>query len=298
MFVAKNLSFALVKALFVIAVFVGALKAQEPSSWFVGFGGGYGKTQIDRKYSSSAKTGGMNVAWNPGTWNNQSDSRSSSWGFNFEGLVGYKHFLNDYLGFRYYANIAAQFYKDATFSSDKTKIGVIDYALNADLLLNFYNSPAFSFGIFGGFGVGGAYFDSPEISRYESYYGGAKDSTRFTESQFAGIGEVYRNHFSATLSVGARVNLFQQISTGQRVCNAGGDGRRSCRMPTSQLEHSLEVGARFFMLPFKPTNPAEVVGAICLPGATTPNEYKCANYRYGYEVRVPYRFTLHYIIAF
>ena len=298
MFVAKNLSFALVKALFVIAIFMGALKAQEPSSWFVGVGGGYGKTQIDRKYSSSAKTDGMNVAWNPGTWNNQTDSRFVSWGFDFEGLVGYKHFLNDYLGFRYYANVGAQFYKDATFSSDKTTIGVIDYALNADLLLNFYDSPAFSVGIFGGFGVGGAYFDSDEIRRYESYYGGAKDSTQFTESQFAGIGEVWRNHFSATLSVGARVNLFQQIRAAQLVCSEGGDGRRSCRKPTSQLEHSLEVGAKFFMLPFKPTNPAEVVGAICQPNSTAPGLYKCAHYRYGYEVRVPYRFTLRYIIAF
>lgn len=277
-----------------------ALKAQEPTSWFVGFGGGYGLTKIDTTYSASA-SGLGGLGWVAGTWSDLYTLHTKSWGFALEALVGYKHFLNDYIGFRYYANVGAQFYKDATFSSNKTKIGVIDYKLNADLLVNFYNSPAYSIGLFGGFGVGGAYFDSPEIDRYNTYWGGATDSTQYTEAIFDGIGDVYRNHFSASLSAGLRINFLQHIrGAGQVVCSAGGDGRRTCKKPSSLLEHSLEAGAHFFMLSYEPTTPPEVVGRICehLPGDTLGGKYHCARQRYGYEIKTPYRFTLRYIIAF
>ncbi len=296
------LIFARFAKLLLIFAILSALKisAKEPASWFVGAGVGYGLTKIDTTYSASASGLGV-FPWVAGTWNNQYTLHSKSWGFVFEGLVGYKHFLNDVLGFRYYANVSTQFYKDATFTSNKTQIGVIEYKLNADLLINFYNSPAFSAGIFGGFGVGGAYFDSPEIDRYNTYWGGATDSTQYTEAIFDGIGDVYRNHFNASLSVGARINFYQQIrGTGQVVCSAGGDGKRTCKKPISMLEHSLEMGAHFSMLPYEATTPPEVVGRICepLPGDQLGGKYSCARQRYGYEIKTPYKFTLRYIIAF
>ena len=211
----KNISLLpikLAKAYLCAIIATSALHSAEPSSWYVGVGGGYGLTQISKTYSSSSKTGGLNVNWVQGTWRNQSDVYYKSWDFAFEALIGYKHFLNDYLGLRYYANIGTQLYKDATFTSGKVAIGVIDYTANADLLLNFYTNPRVSVGIFGGFGVGGAYFDSPEIKRYERYWGGAKDSTQYTQSEFVGIGEVSRNHFSASINAGGASEFFSATS--------------------------------------------------------------------------------------
>lgn len=295
----KNLLPAnLAKAYLCAIIATSVLHTAEPSSWYVGVGGGYGLTQISKTYSSSSKTGGLNVTWIE--WWNQRDSHYKSSDFAFEALIGYKHFLNDYLGLRYYANIGAQLYRDNTFSSGKVAIGVVDYTANADLLLNFYTNPRLSVGIFGGFGVGGAYFDSPEIKRYERYWGGAKDSTLYTQSEFNGVGEVFRNHFSASINTGARINFFQQLrGVGQVVCKPSGDGRRTCHQPIMSLEHSLEVSAKFFMIPYRLTKAPEVMGHFCSGGQpANQGKYRCAAYRYGYEVSAPYRFTLRYILAF
>ena len=289
-----------ITALLFIVIEGSALKvsAQEPTSWFVGFGGGYGRTQIDRTYSNSAQTGGMNLEWI--NWSNQSNRHYKSQGIIFEGLVGYKHFLNDYIGFRYYASLSTQFYKDTIFTNNKNKIGIIDYGLNTDLLINFYTNPFLSFGIFGGFSVGGAHFDSPALDDYERFWGGATDSTRYTEAIFDGIGKISKNYFSASLAVGLRINFLQHIrGSGQVVCSASGDGRRTCKKPSSLLEHSLEFSARFPMLSYKATRTPEVIGHYCSRvGGNYIGEYKCANYRYGYEIKNPYKLTLRYIIAF
>ena len=291
-------------ALFFVGALHCALNAKEPSSWFVGAGGGYGQTAIDRLYSASAKSGGIGVTWAAGTWIDQVDTHYKSWGLAFEALVGYKHFLNDYLGLRYYANVAGQFYKNPIFSNDKNTLGVLDYTINADLLINFYDSQSFTFGIFGGFGVGGAHFDSPELNRYENYYGGAKDSTTYTQYEFAGVGEVWRNYVSATINAGVRINIFQSLrGSGHIICGAGIDGRRSCRSPSqNSLEHSIEVGAKFPLLTYKPTTDAEIMGKYCSTAmGDNPNlngQYLCAHLRASYEIKTPYRFMIRYIIAF
>lgn len=288
-------------AVLLMAMGGGALSARESANWLFGVGFGYGATHTNIKYPDSTKSGGLGVDWIKGTWVDQVNGSIKSWGITYEILVGYKHFLNDYIGFRYYVNVGAQHYKDENFSGGKEKIGVVDYTLNADLLLNFYNSPSISFGIFGGFGVGGAYFDSARIDNYEKFYGGTIDSTRFTEPEFAGVGKVAKNHFSASLSIGTRIVFFQQIrSVGQVVCSAGGDGRRSCSMPISSLEHSLEVGAKFPMLTYYATKKGDIMGAYCVNPVNPANagKYVCANQRPGYEIKNPYKFTLRYIIAF
>lgn len=281
----------------------GVANAKEPSSWFVGAGGGYGATNIDRLYSASAKSGGIGVTWAAGTWIDQVDTHYKSWGLAFEALVGYKHFLNDYLGLRYYANVAGQFYKNPIFSNDKTKLGVLDYTINADLLINFYNGESFTLGIFGGFGVGGAHFDSPELGRYENYYGAAKDSTTYTQYEFDGVGEIWRNYVSATINAGVRINIFQSLrGSGHLMCSVN-NGRRQCRSASNNyLEHSLEVGAKFPLLTYKPTTDAEVMGKYCSTAmGDNPNlngAYLCAHMRHSYEIKTPYRFTIRYIIAF
>lgn len=282
-------------AVLLMAMGGGALSARESANWLFGVGFGYGATHTNIKYPDSTKSG-LGVNWD--NFVKVNDTIIKSWGITYEILVGYKHFLNDYIGFRYYVNVGAQHYKDENFSGGKEKIGVVDYTLNADLLLNFYNSPSISVGIFGGFGVGGAYFDSQSIDDYEKFYGGAIDSTRFTEPEFAGAGKVAKNHFSASLSIGTRIVFFQQIrSVGQVVCSAGGDGRRSCSTPISSLEHSLEVGAKFPMLTYYATKKGDMMGSYCV-GPTNAGKYVCANQRPGLEIKNPYKFTLRYIIAF
>lgn len=278
---------------------VGTLRAAEPSSWFVGIGGGYDLTKSSLLYSDSAKSGGLGVTWID--WRNRFDAHHMSWGAIAEGLIGYKHFLNDYIGLRYYANVNVQFFSNPIFTSNQIKVGVIDYKLNADLLLNLYTNPRLSVGIFGGFGVGGAHFDSPALDKWERDYGAAKDSTVMTEPIFAGVGDVSRNHFSTSLSVGARINFFQQLrGVGQVVCKPGGDGRRTCHQPTMSLEHSLEFNASFSMLPYKLTADAQVVGRFCID----PNHreilggYYCSDTMHSYEISTPYKFTLRYILAF
>lgn len=264
----------------------------------MGIGGGYGLTKTSQLYSDSAKSGGLGVTWID--WQNASDIHYTSWGAIVEGLVGYKHFLNDYIGLRYYASVSAQFFSNPIFTGDKIKVGVIDYKLNADLLINIYNTISYSVGIFGGFGVGGAYFDSPTLLQWERDYGAAKDSTVMREPIFAGVGDVARNHFSTSLSVGARVNFFQQLRGSNVVCTPGSDGRRTCRAPTSSLEHSLEFNATFPMLAYKLTADSQVVGRFCIDPNHKEilNGYHCSDTMHSYEISTPYKFTMRYILAF
>ena len=282
---------------------VGVLNAAEPSSWFVGAGVGASATHTDIKYSDSSKNGlGLNFA----RYDIPPDVSAKSWGVAYEILVGYKHFLNDFVGFRYYANVGAQHYKDATFSGNKNKIGIIDYTANADLLVNFYTDSSFSIGLFGGFGVGGATFDNALLEQYERDWGYAKDATRYNESIYAGMGKTHKHHFSASVSVGARVNFFQQLRSANLLnCSAGSGGRRSCQKPSNtHLEHSIEVVAKFPILTYYATKAGEVVPTrltfkVDNNGNTqTISWFRGVRERPGYTIKNPYRFTVRYIMAF
>ena len=230
------------------------------------------------------------------------DSQVKDWGVLWEFLAGYKHFLNDYVGFRYYANVGAQHYKDEIFTAGKVKAGVIEYTANADLLLNFYNSEIFTFGILGGFGVGGAYFDSPALKTYKEQWG--YGNAPFTNATLhADLGKVKKHHLSANLSIGMRFNFFQKIrEVGKRVCSQGGDGRRTCRVPISYLEHSIEFNAKFPMATYRVTDSGDLVTYYVrirnqVSGRDEDFLLGSAN-RPGYEVKNPYKITLRYIFAF
>ena len=62
------------------------------------------------------------------------------------------------VGFRYYANVEIQHYKPSLFESKTQPIGFIDYTLNADLLVNFWESEFVSLGMLGGIGFTMALF--------------------------------------------------------------------------------------------------------------------------------------------
>ena len=98
--------------------------------------------------------------------------------------------------------------------------------------------------------------------------------------------------------MGVRANIFQKIrNVEQRVCNNGADGRRTCRVPISYFEHSLEFNAKFNMLTYYPTKYGQLLGVIVQNGQNN-GKYNGITVRPGYEVKNPYKFTLRYIFAF
>lgn len=269
-----------------------SLFAKEPTNWLFGFGVGVGLSKIDRKYSDSAK-----INWASWVIRGQLTNISiKDWSVAYEFLVGYKHFLNDYIGFRYYGNVAIQYRKDNNyFRQDRRKVGIVEYTANADVLVNFYNSKFFTFGILGGFGIGGAYFDSPTLERYETSWGPTptNPSNFVDRASYANMYKTKRHHLSAILSVGVRANIFQPIrNVNARICNVGRDGRKTCRVPIGYLEHSIEFNTKFSMLTYYATKYGEMIGVA------NQGQYNLSVSRPGYEVRNPYKFTLRYIFAF
>ncbi|MGX3011667.1 outer membrane beta-barrel protein [Helicobacter sp. 23-1044] len=256
---------------------------------------GAGLSQIDEIYPDSANNK-IGVTWKD--WTPVDNSSIKDWGVTWEFLAGYKHWLNDWVGFRYYANVGAQHYKHEIFTSGNVKAGIIEYTANADLLLNFYTSEFWSFGILGGFGVGGAYFDSPALDNYRKRW--SKESPNFSNERYKNIGQTKNHHLSASLSAGMRFNFFQKIrKVAQKTCGDVENGRRTCRVPISYLEHSVEFNAKFPMLTYHPTDPGDVIGAYCTDkDANLTGQYKCLWKRPGYEVKNPYKLTLRYIFAF
>ena len=275
----------------------GILNAKEPTNWFFGAGVGFGKSQIDKIYPQSANNQ-IGVKW--GNWTSQYSSSVADTGVAWEVLVGYKHFVNNYLGFRYYANVGAQHYKDEVFTAGKVQAGVIDYTANIDILVNFYTAESWSIGMFGGAAVGGAYFDSPAMKTYTDMW---KDKTPVTvptadNSIYKGQGNIYKHHFNATLSVGLRGSYFQKIRDIQnRTCNTQGD-RKRCRVPVSYLEHSFEVVAKFPLMKYAVTDPGDVITGYTYNPGVDYGTFVGIYQRPGYEVKNPYKVTFRYIFAF
>ena len=273
-----------------------ALHAKEPANWLFGFGLGFGAGQIDLKYPDAARNQ-LGITWKPGTWVDLYDSTIKDWGFAWEFLVGYKHFLNDYVGFRYYANVGGQHFKDVIFTSGNVRADIFDYTLNADLLVNFYNSEFWTFGVLAGFGVGGATFESPALDTYKARW--SQENPAYADDRYKGLGNVKKHHLSANLSIGARFNIFQKIrNIGQRICLQGAYGRRTCKVPISYLEHSIELNAKFPMLTYYATDKGDVIGAVCSVGTDCAGKFATVHRRPGYEVKNPYKLTLRYVFAF
>lgn len=115
--------------------------AKEPTNWFFGVGFGAGYRQIDTKYPEAASNQ-MGISWM--NWSGDYSSQAKDFGFNWEIVAGYKHFINNWIGFRYYVSVGSQHYKDEIFTAGKVKAGVFEYIGNADLLINFYTAELWS----------------------------------------------------------------------------------------------------------------------------------------------------------
>lgn len=271
--------------------------AKEPTNWFFGAGIGAGLSQIDKVYPESANNQ-IGVKW--GNWTSQYSSTVKDTGVAWEVLLGYKHFINNWIGFRYYANVGVQHYKDEVFTAGKVKAGVVEYTGNLDVLINFYTAERWSIGILGGASVGGAYFDSPAMKTYQALWTDTvpQPVPSADNSIYKGQGKVYKHHFNAALSVGVRGSYFQKIrDVGNRTCNSN-SSRVRCRVPVSYLEHSFEVIAKFPLMQYNVTDPGDVITGYTPNTGVDYGTFVGIYQRPGYVVKNPYKVTVRYIFAF
>ena len=283
------------KLLIIALTLTISLFAKEPENIIVGAGVGEGYTKMDILHSQFARYP-MDGNGNNGTPVGQkvmtprTNVSADSWALAWEFLVGYKHFINDYVGFRYYANVGVQHYKPAQIlgQGKKEQIGLIDYTVNADLLFDFYASDSFAFGVFGGVGFGGTSFDKNAINQYKATYNA-------TEGIPIGASAISQHFFNASASAGVRVVIFQSIglSSGVRNCDIYSQGRRACSMPTKSIGHNFEVVATFHLLEYNATKYDIMVNT----NPNAPNNQRYVS-RPGYRIKNPYRFTFRYIIEF
>lgn len=270
-------------ALLGIALFSSYAFSKEPTNILVGVGIGAGQSRIDIEHTQIMR---FPLRDNGTTnWPAQQNSSLSSWAFAWEFLLGYKHFINDFVGFRYYGNIGVQHYKPISFKESAQKIALIDYTLNADLLIDFWESELWAIGAVGGLGFGGTSFDKDAVSKYLAVYD-AKSK------QPIGLANVQKHFFNVNASVGLRMAFFQKIRrVKERVCDENYvNGKRLCRVPVHYIGHNIEVNAKFPLMDYRATPYPDV-----LPQGT---DNKSAISRPGYTVTNPYRITVRYVVDF
>ena len=259
-----------------------SLNAKEPTNILVGFGIGAGQSKMSIEHPQIIKYP-INGAATP-TASGITDSSLSSWALAWEFMVGYKHFINDWVGFRYYGNVGVQHYKPISLAQKEQKIGFVDYTLNADLLIDFYETTNWAIGMLGGMGFGGTSFDKDAISKYLALYDARTGRN-------LGLANVSKHFFNVNASVGLRAVIFQKIRrTGARVCDDFVNGKRVCRVPIFYLRHTIETTAKFPLLDYKATPNPDVI-------KTNGGGTNFAD-RPGYTVNNPYRITIRYIVDF
>ena len=240
-----------------------------------------------RAFTDPILGNGNGSTLNVARWNARTNLSADSWALAWELLVGYKHFVNDYIGFRYYANVGVQHYESTmlsqtTGSKKQLDIGIIDYTLNMDMLFDFFSSESIAFGILGGVGFGGSSFANHAVNRYLDMYNA-------TEIPI-GASDITKHFFNINASVGLRLTFFQKSATrgGIRVCDSFAQGRRSCGTAANYIGHSLEFNAKFPLLEYAATDYDIMLSTDKTQFVSRP----------GYKIKNPYRFTFRYIIDF
>lgn len=278
----KNISLLLGIAL----LFTHPLCAKEPELVIIGAGVGTGQTRIDIEHSQVMRHpihgGEQTQLRDKPMWDARYNTSSASWALAWEFLLGYKHFVNDWAGFRYYANVGVQHYKPT--GSNKERFGLIDYSLNADLLIDFYESEKWAFGVFGGVGFGGSSFHSDAINYY-------LDTYNANEQIPIGASDIKRHFFNINASAGVRVVIFQRtaIRGGVRTCDSyATDKKRTCTSPVRFVGHAFEAVAKFPVLEYNATD-FDVM---------TSTDNKAFVSRPGYKIKNPYRFVFRYVVEF
>lgn len=283
------------KLLLCVCLIIGIASAKEPTNIMFGIGGGYGVTSMDIVHShairhpsygfttNGALAGNIFTGLTNPRWSAQQNMSLTSGAGAWEFLVGYKHFINDWVGFRAYGNIGVQHYKPSMFESKTDPIGLIDYTINADLLINFYETEKWSIGMLAGLGFGGTSFEKNALNQYMYIYDR-------TTGQPIDKADVQQHFFNANASVGIRGTYFQKVrKPEERVCDENYvDGKRLCRVPIHYIGHSIEVNAKFNLLGYQATPNADIIQSGTDSFASRPQ----------YTVKNPYRITVRYIIDF
>ncbi|MGX2982685.1 outer membrane beta-barrel protein [Helicobacter sp. 23-1045] len=263
--------------------------AKEPTNIMLGVGFGAGESEIEITHSQVINDPILNYGNSTPRWPSQQNKNPSSWAFAWEFLLGYKHFINDFVGFRYYGNLGIQHYTPLSLNSKEQKIGFVDYTLNADLLIDFWESEFIAVGIFGGMGFGGTSFDKKAIAQYMAVY-------NVNSARPIGLADVKRHFFNVNANVGARVTFFQKVrQVEKRACDKYKDGKRTCRVPIYYIGHSVELNAKFPLLDYQATPWADI---IIQGSANGGNNNQTLASRPGYKVKNPYRITLRYVVDF
>lgn len=277
-----------IKLLIISLLAFSSICAKEPAGIIIGAGVGEGRSEMSIEHAHIAKYPLVNLNNTP-MWDSSYyvDSSAGSWALAWEFLIGYKHFINDLIGFRYYANVSVQHYKPVTYQSKKQPIGYVDYTLNADILFDFYDSESFAFGILGGVGLGGMSLDRKAVNEYESIYNANQGIIPI------GASDITKHFLNVNFSVGVRMIFFQKIAIkgGIRSCDSFSEGRRSCTMPSAYIGHGFEVVAKFPTLTYNATTPDFVI-------STAGNNISNFRSRPGYKIKNPYRFTFRYVVEF
>ena len=264
------------------------LSAKEPTNILFGVGIGAGRSDMAIEHSQVIQDP-IQVADKDKTelrWKALKNQELSSWAVAWEFMLGYKHFINDFVGFRYYGNVGIQHYKPISLNQKSEKIGIIDYTLNADLLIDFWESEFFAVGVLGGMGFGGTSFEKNAITQYLVAYNA--QSTRPI-----GLANVQKHYFNVNANVGFRVAFFQKVRrVKDRVCeDSYKNGKRICRVPVYYIGHNIEFNAKFPLLDYQATPYADI---IVLSNETQNNIAS----RPGYKVTNPYRLTVRYVVDF
>ncbi len=266
------------------------LFAKEPTNTMIGFGIGTGQTKLSMEHSRAMLDPPYNGP-NSTTprWNKHTNRYLSSWALAWEFLVGYKHFINDWVGFRYYGNVGVQHYQAKSLGDKSQKIGIIDYTLNADLLINFWENDLMSIGMLGGLGFGGTSFDKKAITRYMAIYSANNPNVP------VGLADVQKHFLNVNASVGFRLTIFQKYRrTSAKVCDKFVEGKRVCRVPVFFIGHGIEFNAKFPLLDYRATAQPDI---YTLPGANLTTGQGIIS-RPAYTVGNPYRLTVRYIVDF
>lgn len=218
----------LAKIIFSIAIFATWGGAVENDGGFVGIEFGAGLNKAEYEYSNLAHS----------TSNPPKNNTISQWGYNYGFVLGYKHFKNKWLGFRYYG-IFKVLHNNMKINVGKD-IATMNYGVNADLLVNLWTSSSWQFGIFGGIFVGGVTYDSKYLKDYE-------DTLKSLG------GNVQKTFVSSAVNAGIRFNIVQKIrQESKKTCEPHPVKKpevkgsqtinyRLCKVPVIEFGHALEV---------------------------------------------------------
>ena len=180
----------------------------EESGVFFGFGVGYG--DIKSSINATAMHGYKREILYDTT--NKHRANGKSYGL----TAGYKQFITESVGFRYYANVDLTHANAISILGESNNLSnskypilqtnLLNYGVNVDVLFNFVSNNAFDFGGFIGFGIGanminGKYVDSLQQHKDDYVFQTSGGGLTLTDSK------VQTTSLDIALNMGLRTNI-------------------------------------------------------------------------------------------